>query len=124
MSVGKHSESPENQAQTPTMTMGAPRGAGGDHERQGGTPGGRTMSPDGGAQIGQVEGSMVPDLYTFSYEIQRKHIRNIRISEPERALRSQVGAPGGELFGEIEQRCVSILRKSHSNFIIYFANTF
>ena len=38
---------------------------------------------------------MVPDLYTFSYEIQRKPIRNIRISEPERALRSQVGAPGG-----------------------------
>ena len=53
------------------------------------------MSPDGGAQIGPVEGSMVPDLYTFSYEIQRKPIRNIRISEQKRALRSQVGAPGG-----------------------------
>ena len=64
------------------------------------------MSPDGGAQIGPVEGSIVLDLYTFSYEIQRKPIRNIRISEPERALRSQVGAPGGELFGEMEQRCV------------------
>ena len=62
------------------------------------------MSPDGGAQIGSVEGGIVPDLYTFSYDIQRKPIRNIRISEPERALRSQVGAPGGELFGEIEQR--------------------
>ena len=82
------------------------------------------MSPSEGAQIGPVEGSMVPDLYTFSYEIQRKPIRNIRISEPERALRSQVGAPGGELFGEIEQRCVSILPRSHSNFIICFANTF
>ena len=82
------------------------------------------MSPDWGAQIGPVEGSMVPDLYTFSYEIQRKPIRSIRISEPERALRSQVGTPGGELFGEIEQRCVSILRKRHSNFIIYFATTF
>ena len=54
------------------------------------------MSPDGGgAQIGPVEGSMVPDLYTFSYETQRKPIRNVRISEPERALKSQVGAPGG-----------------------------
>ena len=62
---------------------------------RGGTQGRRTISPDGGAQIGPVEGSMVPDLYTFSYEIQRKPIRNIRISEPERALRSQVGAPGG-----------------------------
>ena len=54
------------------------------------------MSPDGGgAQIGPVEGSMVPDLYTFSYEIQRKPICKIRISEQKRALRSQVGAPGG-----------------------------
>ena len=53
------------------------------------------MSPDGGAQIGPVEGSMVPDLYTFSYEIQRKLIRNLRTSEQKRALRSQVGAPGG-----------------------------
>ena len=87
------------------MTIGAPKGAARDHERQGGgTPGRRTMSPDGGAQIGPVEGSIVPDLYTFSYEIQRKPIRSIRISEPERALRSQVGTPGGELFGDIEQR--------------------
>ena len=106
--------------------MGALRGGvAGDHERQGGhKPGMGDHDPDRGALIGPVEKGMLPYLYTFSYEIQRKPPRNIRISEPERALRSQVGAPGGELFGEIEQRCVSILRRSHSNFMIYFANTF
>ena len=97
----------------------------GDHERQGGhKPGMGDHDPDRGALIGPVEGGMLPYLYTFSYEIQRKPIRGIHISEKKRALRSQVGAPGGELFGEIEHCCVSILRKSHSNFIIYFANTF
>ena len=89
------------------MTIGAPKGAARDHERQGGHARQEDHVPRWrGAQIGPVEGSMVPDLYTFSYEIQRKPIRNIRISEQKRALKSQVGAPGGELFGEIEQLCL------------------